>query len=105
MRRLGARLGPLPVWIILGAAIGAIPLLGDYCTQIPMGRVVTPVMATVLLLAAVASDSTARGVGALAAAFLAHNAVAIALVSCDQIGMAKIMSGGDASGRKATSGS
>ena len=53
-------------------------------------------IATVLLLAAVTSDSMARGIGMLAAVFLAHNTVAIALVSHDPSGMAKILLGGEA---------
>jgi hypothetical protein len=94
--RLGSQLGPLPVWIALGTAIGGLPVLGDYFWQWPTAWVITPVMATVLLLAAVASDSMARGLGALAGVFLAHNAVAIALVARDPDGMARILPGGEA---------
>jgi hypothetical protein len=96
IERLGRRLGPVPVWVVLGAAIGVFPLLGDYLTQWPSACVTTPLLATVLLLAAVASDSMTRGLGALAATFLAHNAVAIALVACDPAGMAKVLPGGEA---------
>jgi hypothetical protein len=96
VERLGSRLGPVPVWIALGAAAGGLPVLGDYFLQWPTAWVTTAVMATVLLLAAVASDSVARGLGMLAAVFLAHNAVAIALVSRDPGGMANIMLGGEA---------
>jgi hypothetical protein len=94
--RLGSRLGPVTVWIILGTAIGVFPVLGDYITQWPSAWVTTPVLTTVLLLAAVSSDSMARGLGALAAAFVAHNAAAIALVAHDSEGMAKILLGGEA---------
>ena len=94
--RLGSRLGPLPVWIGLAAAIGALPVVGDYLTGWPAAWVITPALATVLLLAAVASDSFARGLGALAACFLAHNAVAIALVARDPDAMAGVLLGGQA---------
>jgi hypothetical protein len=96
IERLGTRLGPVPVWIVLGTAIGVLPVLADYFTQWPSARVTTPVLATVLLLAAVASDSMTRGLGALGATFLAHNAVAVALVAFDPAGMAKVVVGGEA---------
>jgi hypothetical protein len=95
IERLGRRLGPVPVWIVLGAAIGAFPLLGDYLLQRPTAWVTTPLLVTVLLLAAVASDSMTRGLGALAATFFAHNAAAIALVASDPAGMATVLVGGE----------
>jgi hypothetical protein len=94
--RLGSSLGPVPVWIVLGTAIGGLPVLADYFTHWPVAWVTTSVMATVLLLAAVASDSMTRGIGALGAAFVAHNAVAIALVAHDPAGMANVLPGGEA---------
>jgi hypothetical protein len=93
---LGRRLGPPPAWVAAGGLVGVLPLLGDYLIggPWPTAPLITAVLATALLVAAVASDSLARGLGALAGVFLAHNALAIALVAHDPTGMARILDGG-----------
>src|SRR5947207_1867700 len=57
---LGERMGPWPWWLVAGLFIGASPLLVDYATGWVTCRLISALLLTPLLLAAVARDSLAR---------------------------------------------
>jgi hypothetical protein len=83
-RRLGARVGGWPRWLLAGVLAGALPLLLlEAGAGLPVGRGLTAVLITPLLLGALAHDWTGRGLTAVGAAFLAHNGLAVALFAQD----------------------
>src|SRR5262245_53172626 len=67
--QLGDRLGRWPRWLLAGALSGALPLLVDVVCGVPVSHVLTAVLLLPLLVAAVAHDAAARGLGAIGAAF------------------------------------
>jgi hypothetical protein len=81
---LGERVGSWPRWLLAGALAGAVPLLLQTASGLPVGRALTALLVTLLLLGAVARDWTGRGLTAVAAAFLIHNALAVALFAQDR---------------------
>jgi hypothetical protein len=81
-QRLGDMLGPLYRWVVAGALIGGLPLLLDWATGWPASRLLTALLLTPFLLAALTRDSLARGLCLVAAAFAAHSALAITLTAC-----------------------
>lgn len=93
-RALADRLGPWPVWLILGAALGTLPVLADYAFGLHLHRWVTGALLMPPLVAAAAGDRPGRGLGLLLAAFAAHNALVIALAAHDPAGLAPLCSGG-----------
>jgi len=95
-RGLAGRIGPWPSWCAVGAAAGALPLLIGYAVRRPEPGLASAWLLTPLLAAAVVRDSLARGFGLLGAAFLAHNALAVALVAADPAGMAGVLADGPA---------
>src|SRR5205823_4997679 len=50
---LATQLGPWPVWLLVGALAGALPLALDYLLGCSQSRWTTPLLVTPLLLAAV----------------------------------------------------
>jgi hypothetical protein len=88
---LGDRLGFGPAWCAAGALAGALPLVLGYLVGRPEPGMATAWLLTPLLAAAVARDWFGRGFGLITTAFLAHNAVAIALVAADPAGMAPVL--------------
>ena len=61
--------------------IGALPLLLDLAAGWSSSRAVTALLLIPLLVAAVCRDAPARGLGAVAAAFLAHSTLVIGLAA------------------------
>jgi hypothetical protein len=92
--RLGDQTSRRGTWLWASALVGAVPILVGYATGIPGQHLVTAVLLTPLLLAAVARDSLTLGAGTLAMAFLTHNAVTIALAAYDPVGLADILPAG-----------
>jgi hypothetical protein len=76
---LGERLGAWPRWLLAGALVGALPLLPDVVFGVSFSHFLTAILLLPLLAAAVAHDAIGRGLGVVAAAFLAHSALTIAL--------------------------
>jgi hypothetical protein len=80
---LAERLGAFPVWLLAGICIGTFPPLIGYVTGLPGDHVVSALLLTPVLVAAAARDAAARALGAIGTAFLAHSALAMALVAHD----------------------
>ncbi len=76
-------MGPPRRWALAGVLIGAGPLLVDWAAGWPGSRLVTALLLTPLLVAAVARDAFGRGTLLLATAVLAHSALAIVLTASD----------------------
>lgn len=76
---LAERLGPWPVWIMLGAVIGAGPLLVGYLTGLPGQQAASALLLMPIMVAAISRDWTGRGLGTVGSAFFAHCALAIML--------------------------
>lgn len=79
--KVADRMGPLPYWLIAGAAIGAIPWLVEYFTAWSISRFASALLATPLLIAAVARDSAGKAFATVGAAVLAHSALTILLAA------------------------
>ncbi|PQO27241.1 hypothetical protein [Blastopirellula marina] len=95
-RKLDRVLAPWYLWYPMAALVGAFPMLLSYLAGITGGQLVSSLLLTPLLVAAVARDSLLRGLGALALAFLAHCVVVISLASFDPQGIADIYPRGEA---------
>jgi hypothetical protein len=95
-QRLGGWLGPLPRWLAAGLLVGAVPMLIDGATGLPVSKLITAVMLVPLLVAAVVRDAAARGIGTLAAAFLAHSVVVIGLAAGDPDRLGRVFPDGHA---------
>lgn len=80
-RRLAARLGRWPGWLLAGLLIGGLPCFGEYVSGWPGARLITAVLLTPVLVAAVVEDALGRGVAAIAAALAVHSALVIALAA------------------------
>jgi hypothetical protein len=86
----------LPSWLLSGAVIGAAPLLADYLLGWRVNHGLSALLLLPLLVAAVARDAVALGLGALAASFGTHAVLAITLVVHDPAGMALMFPEGEA---------
>jgi hypothetical protein len=82
-RRLAARIGPWPCWLLAGVLIGGLPLLTEYLIGWPFARLVTAVLLTPILVAAVVEDSLSRALAAMGGAFAAHSLAVILLAAND----------------------
>ncbi|PQO32748.1 hypothetical protein DTL21_21415 [Bremerella cremea] len=95
-RKLDRALAPWYLWYPMAILVGAIPMLLSYLVGLPGGQLVSSLLLTPLLVAAVARDSLPRGLGALALAFFAHCVMVISLASHDPQAMAEIYPRGEA---------
>jgi len=94
--RLNRLLGPWPVWLLTGLLLGAVPALLDYALGCAASRLLTAVLLAPVLVAAVVEDALAKASAALAAAFVGHSAVFIALAASDPARLATLMPAGQA---------
>ncbi len=94
-RKLDRVLAPWYLWYPVAALVGAIPMFLGYLLGVTGGQLVSSLLLTPLLVAAVARDSLLRGLGALALAFFAHSAMVISLASFDPQGIAHIYPRGE----------
>ena len=79
--RLGVRVGPLPVWIVLGILIGVLPVGFDFLTRWYTHWLLTPLFMQPFLLAAVSRDATLKGLVLLTAVLASHCGASIALAA------------------------
>src|SRR5262245_46382974 len=91
---LATQLGPWPVWLLVGALAGALPLALDYLLGWSQTRWTTPLLVSPLLLAAVSRGAAGRGIGTLAAAFAAHSTLAVVLAIHAPNDLARACAGG-----------
>jgi hypothetical protein len=91
---LGDRIKPWPWWVALGLLLGTVPLLFDYALGLSSNRLVTSMLLTPLLLAAVARDWQGRGLVLLLLTFASHNILTIVLAFQDPLGLGPVCPGG-----------
>jgi hypothetical protein len=84
------------MWLAVGVVVGVAPLLFDYASGVPTQRLVTALLLTPLMLAAIARDQLGRAWLALGSALLVHNVLAVLLVMHDPVRMAGLIDGGPA---------
>jgi hypothetical protein len=80
---LADRLGPAYRWLLVGAAAGTVPLLCDVRLGWRVGSLVSALVLSPVLLAAVSRNLPGRGLAAVATAFVCHSALAIGLAAHD----------------------
>jgi hypothetical protein len=95
-QHLGERLQSWPWWLALGLVLGTVPLLLDFWLGFSSHRLVTGLLVTPLLLAAVARDWQGRGIVLLLVTFAAHNVLTILLAAFYPNGLAPVCPDGAA---------
>ena len=88
-RRLGEVLQPWPCWLLAGSLVGALPVLLDLAVGLRCSPLLTALLLMPLLAATAAHDAPGRGLGAVAAAYLAHSGVVLRLAAHDPVRLAR----------------
>jgi hypothetical protein len=92
--RLADRLGPWHRWLVVGAAVGTLPLLCDVLLGWRGNAPITALALAPLLLAAAARDLPGRGLAAVAVALACHSVLAIFLAAHDPDCLAAVLPDG-----------
>jgi len=93
-QHLDSCLPSLTVWLGLAALIGTVPVLLDYALGLSTHRLVSALLATPLLMAAVSRDREARALAFLIVLFGTHSALVITLARIDPVGLSPVCPGG-----------
>jgi hypothetical protein len=93
---LAEALGPGPRWLLVGVLLGVVPLGLDYLLGWSTNHLVTALLVTPVLVAAVVVRAPFRGLGVLVAVFVAHSALVILLAARDPAGLSLVLKDGDA---------